>query len=56
MLGRVVVGRVKECSRKPFEIVEKDFQGNSSTKQCDQIGRFLKVLGNKVPCKSSSII
>ena len=21
--------------------------------QCDQIGRFLKVLGNKVPCKSS---
>ena len=25
----------------------------NTKKQCDQIGRFLKVLGNKVPCKSS---
>ena len=24
--------------------------------QCDQIGRFLKVLANKVPCKSRSNI
>ena len=24
--------------------------------QCDQVGEFLKVLGNKVPCKSSQNI
>ena len=38
---------IRNCFKKRFVVWEEVIQ--QSSKQCDQIGRLLKVLGNKFP-------